>query len=117
MVGLVADRKISWHAMPALATGEKLTPFQHAAMVADTANRICHWGLQGAGYINADVTLTLSRPPIGYELGLRADDALAADGVSIGTATIYDRTGPIGTCVVTLLSNADKLIDYTAPRR
>lgn len=75
------------------------------------------WGSQGAGYINDDVTLALFHPPIGYELGLRADDALAADGVLIGTATIYDRTGPLGTCVVTSLSNADKLIDYTAPRR
>ncbi|MEV4204998.1 hypothetical protein OG308_28345 [Nocardia salmonicida] len=74
-------------------------------------------GSRGADHINADVTLTLSCPPIGYELGLRADDALAADGVSIGTATIYDRTGPLGTCVVTSPFNADKLIDYTVPRR
>lgn len=63
------------------------------------------------------MTLTSSRPPTGYELGLRADDALAADGVSIGTTTMSDRTGPLGICVVTSLSNADKLIDYTAPRR
>ncbi|MFC8529858.1 thioesterase family protein [Nocardia sp. NPDC057227] len=112
-----ADRKISWHAMPALVAGEKLTPFQHAAMVGDTANHICHWGSAGAGYINADMTLTLSRLPIGFELGLRAVDSLATDGVSIGTATMYDRSGPLGTCVVTSLSNADKLIDYTAPRR
>ncbi|MGW6123119.1 hypothetical protein ACWFRF_29040 [Nocardia sp. NPDC055165] len=60
------------------------------------------------------MTLTFSRPPIEYELGLRADDALAADGVSVGTATMSDRTGPLDTCVVTSLSNADKLI---APRR
>ncbi|MFJ2667713.1 hypothetical protein ACIO14_25555 [Nocardia fluminea] len=114
LVGLVADRKISWHAMPALVAGEKLTPFQHAAMVADTTNHICHWSSQGASYINADVTLAFSHPPIGYELGPRADDALAADGVSIDTATMYDR---IGACVVISLSNADTLIDYTAPRR
>ncbi|MGX1879605.1 hypothetical protein ACWIHP_33610 [Nocardia fluminea] len=48
---------------------------------------------------------------------MRADDALAADGVSIGITTMYDRTGPLRTCVVTSLSNADKLIDYTAPQR
>ncbi|MFD9552554.1 hypothetical protein ACFWBG_34665 [Nocardia salmonicida] len=63
------------------------------------------------------MTLAFSRPPIECELGLRTDDALAADSVSIGTATMYDRTGPLGTCVVTSLSNADKLIDYIAPRR
>ncbi|MDO3645862.1 hypothetical protein [Nocardia mangyaensis] len=63
------------------------------------------------------MTLALSCQPIGYEIGLRAADALAADGVSLGTATMYDRTGPLGMCVVTSLSNANKLIDYTAPRR
>ncbi|WP_067651535.1 thioesterase family protein [Nocardia harenae] len=110
-----AERKISWHAIPALVAGEKLTPFQHAAMVGDTANHICHWGSADAAYINADMTLTLSRLPIGFELGLRAEDSLASDGVSIGTATMYDRIGPLGTCVVSSLSNADQLIHHNAP--
>ncbi|WP_109522777.1 MULTISPECIES: acyl-CoA thioesterase domain-containing protein [Nocardia] len=108
-----ADRKISWHAMPALVEDEPLTPFQHAAMVGDTTNHICHWGSEGAGYINADMTLTLARLPTGFELGLRADNIIAADGISIGTATLYDRAGQLGTCVVSTLSNARRQIDYS----
>ncbi|WP_067796431.1 hypothetical protein [Nocardia beijingensis] len=47
----------------------------------------------------------------GYELGLRAD------GISIGTATSYDRTGPLGTCAVTALSNARRQVDLAATSR
>ncbi len=75
---------------------------------------MCHWESGGAGYINADVTVTLARLPIGYELGLRADNTIAADGISIGSATLYDRTGAVGTCVVTTLSNARRRIDFAA---
>ncbi|WP_169823261.1 thioesterase family protein [Aldersonia kunmingensis] len=110
-----ADRKTSWQSMPALIAGEPLSPFQHAALVGDTTNHVCHWGSQGAGYINTDMTLTLSRLPIGHEIGLRADNAIAADGISIGTATIYDRCGPLGTCVVTTLSNARRQVDFAVP--
>ncbi|MGW0044297.1 thioesterase family protein [Rhodococcus sp. NPDC003348] len=111
-----ADRKTSWHSLPPLVAGEPISPFQRAAVLGDTTNQVCHWGSHGAGYINTDMTLTLSRLPVGFELGLRADNAVAADGVSIGTATLYDRTGPLGTCVVTALSNARRQIDFTAPR-
>ncbi|MFC9790743.1 hypothetical protein [Rhodococcus sp. NPDC127528] len=86
-------------------------------MLGDATNHVCHGGSQGAGYINTDVTVTLSRLPLGYELGLRADSTVASDGISIGTATLYDRSGPIGTCVVTTLSNARRQIDFTAPPR
>ncbi|WUA07317.1 thioesterase family protein [Nocardia sp. NBC_01377] len=40
-----------------------------------------------------DMTPTLSRLPTGFELGLRADNTSAADGISIDTATLYDRAG------------------------
>lgn len=93
--------------------GEPITPFQRAAILGDATNHVCHWGSAGAGYINTDVTVALSRLPIGHELGLRADNTIAADGISIGSATLYDRTGPVGTCVVTTLSNARRQIDFT----
>lgn len=112
-----ADRKIAWRVMPALVAGEPLSPFQHAAMVGDTTNHVCHWGDAGAGYINTDMTLTLSRLPTGYELGLRVEDSVAADGISIGTALLYDRDGALGTCVVSSLANAGARIDYTVRRR
>lgn len=108
-----ADRKITWQSMPPLIAGEPITPFQRAAIMGDATNHLCHWGSEGAGYINADVTVNLSRLPIGYELGLRADNIIASAGISIGAATLYDRTGPVGTCVVTTLSNARRQIDFS----
>ncbi|MGK8506076.1 acyl-CoA thioesterase domain-containing protein [Nocardia asiatica] len=112
------DRKICWAAVVLpLVAGEPLTPFQHAAMVADFTNQVCHWGSRGVGYINADVTMTLSRPPVDCELGLRAEDAVPAEGILIGTATLYDRIGALGTCVVTALSNGDHPVDLAVTTR
>ncbi|MGW5387805.1 thioesterase family protein [Nocardia sp. NPDC003963] len=108
-----ADRKTTWQSLPPLIAGEPITPFQRAAIMGDATNHLCHWGSEGAGYINADVTVTLCRLPLGYELGLRADSTIASAGISIGTATLYDRTGPVGTCVVTTLSNARRQIDFS----
>ncbi|MGV9610958.1 hypothetical protein [Nocardia xishanensis] len=50
---------------------------------------------------------------------MRADGAIAAAGISIGSATLYDRptdrpTGPVGTCVVTTLFNARRRIDFAS---
>lgn len=109
-----AERKASWHSMPPLISDEPMTPFQRAAITADTANQVCHWGTAGAGYINADVTLTLSRLPVGYEVGMKADNVYAESGISIGTAVMYDRSGPLGTCTVATLSNARRQIDFAA---
>ncbi|MFC8045837.1 acyl-CoA thioesterase domain-containing protein [Nocardia sp. NPDC057353] len=109
-----AERKIAWQSLPPLVAGEPITPFQRAAILGDSTNHVCHWGSAGAGYINADVTLTLARLPVGHEQGLRAESTIAAAGVSIGTATLYDRAGPVGTTVVTALSNARRQIDFAA---
>lgn len=108
-----AERKVTWQSLPPLIAGEPITPFQRAAIMGDATNHLCHWGSEGAGYINADVTVNLSRLPIGYELGLRADNVIASAGISIGAATLYDRTGPVGTCVVTTLSNARRQVDFS----
>ena len=49
----------------------------------------------------------------GGAVDLRADNTIASAGISIGAATLYDRTGPVGTCVVTTLSNARRQIDFS----
>ncbi|WP_054813786.1 acyl-CoA thioesterase domain-containing protein [Nocardia arizonensis] len=108
-----AERKAAWFSLPPLVAGEKLTAFQRIAILGDASNQVCHWGSEGAGYINADVTVAISRLPRGHEVGLRADDTIASHGVSIGTSTLYDRTGPLGTCVLTTLSNARRQIDFS----
>lgn len=92
--------------------GEAITPFQRAAILGDGTNHVCHWGSEGAGYINADVTVNLSRLPRGHELGVRADNSIASGGIAVGVATLYDRTGPVGTSVISTLSNARRRIDF-----
>ncbi|RJO71049.1 thioesterase family protein [Nocardia panacis] len=99
------ERNVLWQNLIPLVEGEKISPFQRAAAMADVTNLVCHLGTAGVRYINADMTLALSRLPSGPELGLRAEDRVAAEGVAVGTAVLYDRLGRLGTCVVTALAN------------
>jgi len=98
------SRKTAWYSVPPLVDGEPLSPFQRAAVLSGMSNEICHWVSQGGSYVKTDMTLTLSRIPLGYEMGLRAHNFFVSDGISVGTATLYDRTGLLGTCIVTALS-------------
>nr|WP_309231906.1 hypothetical protein [Nocardia sp. SYP-A9097] len=103
-----------WHNLPALVEGERITAFQRAAFIGDATNLVCNWGTEGVGYINSDVTVTLSRLPEGHEVGLLARDQMSAEGISVGTAVMYDRIGPVGTCVVTGISNVRRQVDMAA---
>jgi hypothetical protein len=108
------DRHCVWHNLGSLVDGEPVSPFERAAFLADATSMVCNWGTEGVGYINCDVTLTLSRLPEDTEIGLRALDQIVADGISVGTATMYDRRGPLGTSVVTSLANAHSQVDLAA---
>lgn len=112
--GQNSERKSAWHNLPSLVEGDPISPFQRAAFVGDATNLVCNWGTEGVGYINSDLTVTLARLPEGNELGLLAQDQVATAGIAIATATIYDRTGPLGTCVVTAISNARRQVDLAA---
>ncbi|MEV5647151.1 acyl-CoA thioesterase domain-containing protein [Nocardia sp. NPDC052254] len=105
------ERKSVWQNLPALVAGEPISPFQRAAFLGDTTNLVCNWGTAGVGYINSDMTLTLTRLPIGHELGLHAQDHISSDGIAVGTATLYDRQGRLGTCIVTGVANARRQVD------
>ncbi|NNH68515.1 thioesterase family protein [Nocardia uniformis] len=108
------ERKCVWHNLPELVEGEPITAFQRAGFIGDSTNLVCNWGTEGVGYINTDVTVTLSRLPAGAEVGLRALDQVAANGIAVATATMYDRSGPLGTCIVTGISNARRQVDLAA---
>jgi hypothetical protein len=77
--------------------GHPLTPFVRLAFVGDVASSLTHWGDGGLRYINADYTVTASRLPDGEFLGLAAQSHYGTAGVAAGTATLFDRHGPIGT--------------------
>lgn len=88
-----------------LVEGRPMTPFARAAMAGDVVSSLCHYGPDGLVYINTDYTLTLSRLPAGPDIGLSALTHHSDAGVATGSATLFDRHGPIGSGVaVALLS-------------
>ncbi|MCY7394902.1 MAG: thioesterase family protein [Nocardioides sp.] len=101
-----AAHKMSWNSPPGVVAGEPRTPFQTAATMADGSNLVVNWGSLGVEHINSDVTLSLARLPRGTEVGLSALDRVESEGICVGTATMFDREGPIGTVVLTAIANA-----------
>jgi hypothetical protein len=109
-----ARRKAVWQNFPRLLAAEPLTSFQRAAVMAENTSLVCHWGTHGAGFINVDTTLALARLPEGAGIGLRADSQTSYNGVSVGTATLFDRRGRVGNCTVTAIANARRQVDLGA---
>ncbi|MFC9432841.1 thioesterase family protein [Nocardia sp. NPDC057030] len=107
------SRKRMWQVPMPVLEGEPPSPFVGAVVIGEATSLMTNWGSAGVGFINTDMTLALARPPVGAEIGVEADSHLSADGVAVGSATLFDRTGPFGTCVVTALSNADRQVDFT----
>ncbi len=106
-------RKQTWQTALGIVVGEKPTPFQGLAGAADSTSMIVNWGTAGVQYINTDITLAISRVPVSQEIGLSATSWYSHDGIATGTATVFDRQGPIGTSTVTSLSNARRSVDFT----
>ncbi len=106
-----ASRKQSWNSAVRVVADEPITPFQAAAAAADGASLVTNWGSHGVEHINTDITLTLARRPDGVEIGLSAMDRVESDGIAVGTAAVFDRSGPLGTAVVTALANSLRTVD------
>ncbi len=111
-----AGRKTTWNSAVAVVAGEALTPFQAVAATADGVNLVTSWGSNGVEHINTDVTLALARQPIGTEIGMRAVDRVEEDGIAIGTAEVFDRSGPLGTVMCTVIANARRTVDMAAKK-
>jgi hypothetical protein len=88
-----------------LVAGEPFTPLVRAALSADLPNPLANAGAEGLSFINADLTLFLARPPGSDWIGLEVAAHIAADGLAIGTCTLYDLTGPIGWSSVCAVAN------------
>ena len=92
------------------------SPFVNAAMAAEGTSLVTNLGSAGVGYINGDLTLALSRLPQDESIGAQADSHWSADGIAVGTATLFDSVGPFGTGMVTAISNPAAQIDFTNDR-
>jgi hypothetical protein len=107
-----AARKQTWQTGLPVVDGEKGSPFQSAAAIADATSMVVNWGTEGVQFINTDITLALARPPVGHEIGLSATDRVERDGVAVGTVEVFDRAGPLGTAMVTALANASRPVNF-----
>ncbi len=110
------QRKRFWHHPLDVVVGEKASPFQRATILAESTSLMAHWGDEGIGFINADLTVALARLPHSGDLGIEADQHLSRDGVAVGTASLFDRDGVFGTGTVVAVSNAGRQIDFTQRR-
>lgn len=110
------QRKRFWmHPLDAVA-GEDATPFQRAVTLAESTSLMSHWGDEGIGFINADLTVALARLPRSGDIGIEADEHLSEAGVAVGSASLFDRDGVFGTGTVVAVSNAGRQIDFTRRR-
>ncbi len=106
-------RKTTWQVGVSVVPEEVPSGFVVAASVADATSMVTNWGSNGVEHINTDITLVLSRLPVGREIGLAAIDRVSHDGIAVGTATVFDRHGRIGTSVTSAISNAKRAVDFT----
>lgn len=107
-----AERKTTWQTSVPVVAGEDTSPFVAVAGIADATSMVTNWGTRGVEHINTDITLTLARLPEGVQVGLAAADRVLADGIAVGTATVFDRTGALGTAVVTSIANQRRTVDF-----
>lgn len=107
------QRKRFWIHPLDVVEGEPASPFQRAAIVSESTSLMTHWGDEGIGFINADLTVALARLPRSRDLGIEADEHISADGVAVGTASLFDRDGVFATGTVVAVSNAGRQIDFT----
>lgn len=107
-----AHRKRSWQYPLPVVLDEPLSPFAAAAVIGESTSMMTNWGSEGIGFINADLTLALARPPEPGPIGVEADNHISAAGIAVGSATLFDRNGSFGTCIVTALSNAQRQISF-----
>ncbi|MBI5337288.1 MAG: thioesterase family protein [Mycolicibacterium rufum] len=92
---------------------EPNSPFVRAAMVAEATSLVTNLGTAGVGYINGDLTVALSRLPVDEWIGIQADSHHAADGIAVGTATLFDRLGAFGSGMTTAIANPAAQIDFS----
>jgi len=101
-----SERKRLWSRDSwSLVAGEKMSPLVRAALAADLPNPVANSGVEGLQFINPDLTLFLAREPVSEWVGLDVTSHLGADGIAIGSCTLYDVLGAIGTSTVCALAN------------
>jgi len=109
------SRKRVYHRTIDVVADADPSPFVRAVIAAEATSLVTNLGTLGIGYINGDLTVALVRPPVGDHIGVQADSHWCADGIAVGSATLFDDLGPFGTGMVTAIANPAAQIDFGAP--
>jgi acyl-CoA thioesterase len=96
----------------AIVAGSVNSPLVNAVYAAEGTSLVTNLGTAGIGYINGDLTVAMARLPVDEWICVQGDSHWVTDGVSVGSATLYDREGAIGCAMVTAISNAEARIDF-----
>jgi hypothetical protein len=94
-----------------VVAGEETSRLAQAVAIADFGNGISRVvPFETHRFINPDLTVALARPPEGEWIGFDVVTRLSAHGSGQAESLVFDRTGPVGRAVQTLL------VDQHAPR-
>ena len=107
------SRKRFYHDGIKVVAAEENTPFVRAVMIAEATSLVTNLGTHGIGYINGDLTVGLSRLPVDDWIAVQGDSHWTSDGVSVGTATLFDRQGAFGSGMVTAVANPAAQINFS----
>jgi hypothetical protein len=95
----------SWYrATRPVIAGEDPSPTVRLVWASDfTANSGNFLDISRWSAINADLTITLARSPVGEWTGIATRSWYAADGIGHSRANLFDGEGFVGTCTASLL--------------
>jgi len=96
-----------WMRTLPLLEGEIPSAFQSLCPLADCGNGISrNADLSEAMFMNPDITIAIHRLPESDWLASRATSYWQSTGVGLSQATLFDKKGPIGTAIQTLVVQA-----------
>ena len=90
-----------------VVAGEEPTPLQRVAAAADFGNGISsEIDFRTTSFVNADLTVSVRRPPVGEWVCLDARTRFGAPGIAVAESELWDEDGRIGRAVQHLVVEA-----------
>jgi Thioesterase-like superfamily len=90
-----------------VVAGEEPTPWQRAAAAADFGNGISsEIDFETTSFVNADLTVSVHRPPVGEWVCLDARTRFGSPGIGAAESALWDEAGRIGRAVQHLVLEA-----------
>ena len=87
-----------------VVAGEQPSPLQRVMAAADFGNGVsAELGFGSGSFINPDLTVALTRPPVGEWICLDARTRLTAVGIGSAQSTLWDVAGRVGAAIQCLL--------------